>query len=149
MLCNNYRPISLLCCISKILKKNLFNHIYTFLKENKLLNRNQSGFTPGDNTINQLINICNKIHCQLDNDDEVLTVVLDLTKAFDKVWHEGLLYIVKKIGITGNLLKWIESYLSNRKQRVVINGTKSNILQLHAGVPQGSVLGPLLFLIYI
>ncbi len=61
----------------------------------------------------------------------------------------GLLYKLKKIGITGNLLKWIESYLSNRKQRVVINGTKSNILQLHGGVPQGSVIGPLLFLIYI
>ncbi len=70
---NNYRPISLLCCISKVLKK-YFSTIYTFLKGNKLLNHNQSGFTPGDSTINQLINICNKIHCQLDNDDEVLTV---------------------------------------------------------------------------
>ncbi len=69
----------------KGLEKILFNHIYTFLKENKLLNRNQSGFTAGDSTINQLINICNKIHCQLDNDDEVLTVFLDMTKAFDNV----------------------------------------------------------------
>ncbi len=128
MICNNYKPISLLCCNSKVLKKILFNHIYTFLKENKVLNRNQSCFTPGDSTINQLINIYNKIHCQLDNDDDVLTVFLDLTKAFDKVWHKVLLYKLKKIGITGNLLKWIESYLSNRKQRLVINGTKSNIL---------------------
>ncbi len=63
--------------------------------------------------------------------------------------HKGLLYKLKKNGITGNLFKWIESYLSNRKQRVVINGTKSNILQLPAGVPQGSVLGLPLFLIYI
>ncbi len=100
----------------KGLGKILFNHIHTFLKEDKLLNRNQSGFTPGDSTINQLINICNKLQCQLDNDDDVLTVFLDLTKAFDKVWHKGLLYKLKKIRITGNLFKWIESYLSNRKQ---------------------------------
>ncbi len=149
MLCNNYRPISLLCCISKVFEKILFNHIYSFLKRNKLLNRNQSGFTPGDGTINQLINICNKIHCQLDNGDEVLAVFLDLSKAFDKVWHQGLIYKLEKIGIDGNLLVWLKSYLSNRKQQVVINGKQSDILELNAGVPQGSVLGPLLFLIYI
>jgi hypothetical protein len=149
MLCNNYRPISLLCCISKVFEKILFNHIYSFLKDNGLLNQNQSGFIPGDSTINQLISICNKIHCQLDTDDEVLAVFLDLSKAFDKVWHKGLLYKLKRIGITGKLLEWIESYLTNRKQQVVINGSKSDILELYAGVPQGSVLGPLLFLVYI
>ena len=149
MICNNYRPISLLCCVSKVFEKILFNHMYAFLKKNKLLNRNQSGFTPGDGTINQLINICNKIYSQFDNSDEVLAVFLDLSKAFDKVWHKGLIYKLKKIGITGNLLKWLISYLSNRKQQVVINGSKSNILELKSGVPQGSVLGPLLFLIYI
>lgn len=149
MICNNYRPISLLSCVSKVFEKILFNHIYTFLKQNKLLNRNQSGFTPGDGTINQLINICNKIYSQFDKSDEVLAVFLDLSKAFDKVWHKGLIYKLKKIGITGNLLKWLISYLSNRKQQVVINGAKSDILDLKSGVPQGSVLGPLLFLIYI
>ncbi len=65
------------------------------------------------------------------------------------MWHKGLLYKLKKIGISGKLLKWIESYLSNRNHSVVINGIKSDILQLRAGVPQGSVLGPLVFLIYI
>lgn len=148
-LCNNYRPISLLCCISKVFEKILFNHIYTFLKDNGLLNSKQSGFTPGDGTINQLIKICNDIHSQLDNDNEILAVFLDLTKAFDKVWHKGLLYKLKGIGINGLLFKWIESYLTKRKQRVVINGSNSEILELNAGVPQGSVLGPLLFLIYI
>ncbi len=97
MLCNNYRQISLLCCISKVFEKLLFKHIYNFLKANGLLKTNQSGFTPVDSTINQLINICNKIHCQLDNDDEILAVFLDLSKAFDKVWHKGLLYKLKKI----------------------------------------------------
>ncbi len=73
-LCNNYRPIFLLCCISKVFEKILFNHIYHFLKANGLLETNQSGFTPGDSTINQLVNICNKMHCQLDNGDEILAV---------------------------------------------------------------------------
>ncbi len=115
-LCNNYRPISLLCCISKVFEKLFFKHIYNFLRVNGLLKTNQSGFTPGDSIINQLINICNKIHCQLDNDDEILAVFLDISKAFNKVWHKGLLYKLKQIGISGKLLKWIESYLSNRNQ---------------------------------
>ncbi len=126
----------------KCFEKLLFKQIYNFLKANGLLKTNLSGFTPCDSTINQLINICNKIHCQLDNDDEILAVFLDLSKAFDKVWHKGLLYKLKQIGITGKLLKWIESYLSNQNQSVVINGIKSDVLQLSAGVPQGSVLGP-------
>ncbi len=95
MLCNNYRPISLLCCISKVFETLLFKHIYNFLKVNGLLKTNQSGFTPGDSTINKLINICNIIHWQLDNDDEILAVFLDLSKAFDKVWHKDLLYKLK------------------------------------------------------
>ncbi len=122
--CNNYRPISLLCCISKVFEKLLFKHIYNFLNANGLLKTNQSGFTSGDSTINQLINICNKIHCQLDNDDEILAVFLDLSKAFDKVWLKCLLYKQKKSGTSGKLLKWIESYLSNQNQSVVINGIK-------------------------
>ncbi len=74
---------------------------------------------------------------------------MDLTKAFDKVWHKGHLYKIKKCGIKGNLHKWLRSYLSNRKQRVVLNGVSSDLKELKAGVPQGSVLEPLLFLIYI
>ncbi len=74
---------------------------------------------------------------------------MDFAKAFDKVWHKGLLYKIKKFGIKGNLHKWLKSYLSNRKQWVVLNGVSSYLKELRAGVPQGSVLGPLLFLIYI
>ncbi len=74
---------------------------------------------------------------------------MDLTKAFDKVWHEGLIFKIEKYGIKGNLLKWLTSYLTYRKQKVVINGNSSDIKCLKAGVPQGSVLGPLLFLFYI
>ena len=149
LLPNNYRPISLLPCISKIFEKLLFDHIFAFLKRYGLLNKRQSGFTPGDSTINQLIAICNKLHSHIDNGDEVIGIFLDLSKAFDKVWHDGLLFKIRNIGISGSIYKILTSYLADRKQFVGINGSKSDIKSLKAGVPQGSVLGPLLFLIYI
>ena len=149
MLCTNYCPISLLCCVSKVFEKIIFDHIYAYLKCHGILSKNQSGFIQGDSTINQLISICNLLYKGLDNGDEFIGVFLDLTKAFDKVWHTGLIFKIKKYGIKGNLLKWLTSYLTNRKQKVVINGNSSDIKDLQAGVPQGSVLGPLLFLLYI
>ena len=109
----------------------------------------QSGFRPGDSTVNQLIYIVHKIHEALDSGNEVRMVFLDISKAFDKVWHKGLIFKLKTIGVKGPLLNWIASYLSQRKQRVVINGQSSDWGDIEAGVPQGSVLGPLLFLIYI
>ncbi len=149
LLCTNYRPISLLCCISKVFEKIMFNHIYEYLKRNKLLSIFQSGFIKGDSTINQLIAICNLLYKNIDCNDEVLAVFLDLTKAFDKVWHKGILFKIKKCGIKGNIYHWLGSYLTNRQQCVVLNGEKSDFKYISAGVPQGSVLGPLLFLIYI
>ena len=147
--CNNYRPISLLPCVSKVFEKLVFNHMYDYLTRNNLINANQSGFRPGDSTIRQLTSICHKIHQSLDNGDEILSVFLDFKKAFDKVWHKGLLYKLEKIGIHGSLLEWLKKYLSDRRQCVVIQGRKSTYRRIYAGVPQGSVLGPLLFLIYI
>ncbi len=149
LLCNNYRPMSLLPCISKVFEKVLFNHIFTFLRHNRLVKRNQSGFTPGDSTINQLIAMCNELYQCVDEGDEMVAVFLDLSKAFDKVWHKGLLYKIEHIGVCGKLLDLVTSYLSNRKQMVSISGCTSSLTNLKAGVPQGSVLGPLLFLIYI
>ena len=85
----------------------------------------------------------------MDDGKEIRVVFFDISKAFDRVWHKGLIYKLKNIGITGSLLLWIENYLLSRKQKVLLNGKESIILSINAGVPQGSILGPLFFLIFI
>ena len=135
--------------MSKVFEKLVFKHIYAYLTNNKLISPHQSGFRPGDSTVKQLVSICHKISQSLDDGDEVLSVFIDFRKAFDKVWHKGLLFKLDKIGIKGTLHKWLSSYLSNRQQCVLIQGHRSRYRYIQAGVPQGSVLGPLLFLIYI
>ena len=119
--------------------------------QNNLLNSCQSGFRPNDSCINELISITHNIYRAFDANPslEVRGVFLDLSKAFDKVWHEGLLYKIKSNGINGNALQLIESFLHNRRQRIVLNGQSSSWLSIRLAYPQGSVLGPLFFLIYI
>ena len=150
-LVNNYRPISLLPIFGKIFEKIIFNRTYNFISEENLLNHNQSGFRPSDSGVNQLLSITHKIfeafHCNPTL--EVRSVFLDISKAFDKVWHEGLLYKLKSMRISGELHKLLENYLSGRLQRVVLNGQTSPWRPVLAGVPQGSILGRLLFLVYI
>ena len=116
-LVKNYRPISLLPICGKLLEKIIFNKLYCYLIDNKLLTDNQSGFRPGDSTTNQLLYLVDEIHNAFDDpkSDEVRAVFLDISKAFDKVWHEGLLHKLKSNGISGELLSFFESYLSNRK----------------------------------
>ena len=119
--------------------------------EENLLNSNQSGFRPSDSCINQLLAIAHEIledfHCNPSL--EIRSVFLDISKAFDKVWHEGLLYKLKSMGISRELYNLLESYLSGRFQRVLLNGQSSSWKPVLGGVPQGSILGPLLFLVYI
>ena len=129
--------------------KSIFNEIFKFFIENKLISPNQSGFKPGDSCINQLLAITHEIYKSFDDEFEVRGVFLDISKAFDKVWHEGLIFKLKQNGISGNLLNLFCHFLSNRKQRVLLNGQVSDWSDLRAGVLQGSILGPLLFLIYI
>ena len=149
-LVNNYRPISILPSFGKIFEKIIFNKIYNFLLEENLLNSNQSGFRPSDSCINQLLAITREIFETFDCNPslEIRSVFLDISKAFDKVWHEGLLYKLKSMGISGELYNLLESYLSGRFQRVLLNGQSSSWKPALAGVPQGSILGPLLFLVY-
>ena len=147
----NYRPISLLPVFGKIFEKIIYDSLYSHLVSCELLNPNQSGFRPGDSTINQLISITHTIFKAFDCNPplDVRSVYLDISKAFDRVWHDGLVYKLKRCGVSGRLLSLVQSFLKDRKQRTVLNGQCSTWGDISAGVPQGSILGPLLFLVYI
>ena len=133
----------------KIFERIIYNSIFEYLTTNNLISDNQSGCKTGDSCVNQLLSITHEIYHSLDNGLEVRGVFLDISKAFDKVWHEGLILKLNQYGISENLLCLIKCFLKNRKQRVVLNGQISSWTNVLAGVPQGSILGPLFFLIYI
>ena len=131
----------------ELIKRAMTAVQWGLLLNKNLITKNQSGFRPGDSVTNQLIILVDKIHSSLDINLEVRSVFLDMSKAFDKVWHEGLLFKLRQNGINGKLINLLKSYLSNRKQRVLINGSESDWGEIESGVPR-SVLGPLLFLVY-
>ena len=127
----------------------LYNNMDEFFTENSLISPNQSGFKPGDSCINQLLSITHEIYKSSDDGLEVRGIFLDISKVFDKVWNQGLLHKLKQNGISGKLFDIITDFLNFRKQRVVLNGQYSSWTSIEARVPQGSILGPLLFLLYI
>ena len=143
--------MSLLPIASKIFEKAIYHNLLNYIERENLLNINQSGFRANDSCINQLISITHEIYRAFNCNPslEVRGIFLDLSKAFDKVWHQGLLFKLESFGIRGKLLNLLENYLSNRFQRVLLDGQESSWLAIKAGVPQGSILGPLLFLICI
>ena len=146
---SNYRPISLLSLIAKILEKCIYKHVFNFLRQNSILTEFQSGFLHGHSTVYQLISLSHFFCQAIDQGQYTRAVFCDISKAFDRVWHAGLCQKLQAVGIRGGLLIWFKDYLNNRSQRVVVSGASSDSLTIPAGVPQGSVLGPLLFLIYI
>ena len=117
--------------------------------ENDLISPNQSGFKHGDSCINQLLSITHCIYTFFDCGYEVEGVFLDISKAFDKVWHDDVIFKLEQNGISGKLHKFLHDFLANRKQRVVLNDLVSSWANVKSVVPQDSILGPLLFLIYI
>ena len=144
-----YRPISLLPCISKILEKLVYKRLSSFLTLNNILNPSQFGFRKKFSTDFAIIKLLDKVIQSLSNKEHVIALFMDLSKAFDTIDHDILLYKLNNYGIRGIVLSWLKSYLSNRQQFVSIDNVESSLLNIKCGVPQGSILGPLLFLIYI
>ena len=146
---SNYRPISLLSNINKIIEKLMHERLYSFLEKHKCIYELQFGFRTGHSTNHALTDLTEAIRKSIDENSYAIGVFIDLQKAFDTVDHEILLKKLEHYGIRGTANAWFKSYLFNRKQFVSIDGQESSMKIMKYGVPQGSVLGPLLFLIYI
>ena len=144
----NYRPISLTSVVCRILEKVIKYELSGFLDKYRLIRKSQHGFLNKRSCLTNLLEYVEYVTSIVDNGDSVDVVYLDFSKAFDKVSHRTLIRKLWRFGIRGSLLQWISNWLIGRKQRVVLNGEESEWIDVSSGVPQGSVLGPLLFVLY-
>ena len=145
----NYRPISLLCIVGKALERCVHNVLFSYLLENNLITPLQSAYQPGNSTTTQLLDLYHQMMTALDEGKELRFIFMEVSKAFDRVWHDGVIYKLRRAGIGGTLLSWFRNYLEDRKQKVVVEGAESSEREILAGVPQGSILGPILFILYV
>ncbi len=145
----NYRPISLLPVISKILEKLVHSRLYSFLDSCKVFNDTQYGFRPKHNIIDAVTKFHTDANAYLENKESVIAMYCDLSRAFDTINYNILFKKLQYYGIRGQALEWFRSYLTNRQQFVTYGNTNSLTKSVNLGVPQGSVLGPLLFIIYV
>ena len=148
-LVTNYRPISLLTSFSKILEKLIYTRTVKFLNHSKIFSNFQFGFREKHTTTHAVLHFVDKISSALDNHMHTVGIFLDYSKAFDTVDHEILLYKLSQYGVRGTALNWFRSYLADRRQFVSLDGFVSEMQNVTCGVPQGSLLGPLLFILYI
>jgi hypothetical protein len=145
----NYRPVSLTNIASKVMESIIRDHILDHMQSNNLLSKRQFGFVKGRSTVLQLLHVMEKWTDMLDQGDVVDAIYMDFAKAFDKVPHRRLIGKMRSYGITDQVLGWVTDFLQDRKQRVRVNGSYSEESDVLSGIPQGSVLGPTLFTLYI
>ena len=146
---SNYRPISILPTISKVFERIICNQIHEHFTTHNLYYAHQYGFRKGHSTEHAMLEVIDRILQHLDKGETPINIYLDLSKAFDTLDHDILLHKLQNYGIHGTALDLLKSYLTERHQYVIYNESKSNLQPISTGVPQGSILGPLLFIIYI
>ena len=148
-LAQSYRPISLTSCLAKLFERMILARLVAFLDSTDFFSRSQSGFRKNHSTLDQIYRLIARVQQSFDQKEHLSVAFLDMVAAFDSVWHDGLLYKLHCSGVHGRAWRWIKSFLSGRKLRVVSKGVFSDWFDVGAGVPQGSILGPFLFLVYI
>ena len=148
-LCTNYHPISILPTLGKLLDSLVHDQLYTYLTSYNILSDRQSGFRKGYSTGTCLVEFLHTIYSEIDEGGACGVLFLDLSKAFDTVDHNVIKLKLKSLGIKESSVSWFDSYLCDRSQYTVVEGSSSHVEQVGAGVPQGSILGPLLFTCYI
>ncbi|GJQ84432.1 hypothetical protein Trydic_g15651 [Trypoxylus dichotomus] len=145
----NYRPISVLSCIDKIIEKYVAKVMHDYLQKYQILNESQYGYRKNRGTIDLLERVADIVNGKLNEHKHVLCLFIDFSKAFDRINHDKLLKILEDLGIRGPLLDWFRCFLANRRFCVKVGNEVSSLRELRAGVPQGSILGPLLYLLYV
>ena len=146
---SNYRPISLTFVCSKTIEHIIYHSVVQHLNLNNILIESQHGFRSQRSCVTQLISLIEDLSYTMDQQKQTDVILLDFAKAFDCVPHQRLLIKLRHYGINDHICQWINTWLTKRKQRVTLDGSFSNFASVHSGVPQGTVLGPLIFLLYI